>query len=251
MDWHKRFLQQAAWTRELRRYLFEEAGFAGARRVLEVGCGSGAVLMDLLPGRAGGGSVTTTVHGLDIDRTRLVEARQHVPEAVLTCGDALRLPYPGGTFEISFCHYLLLWVRDPLQALLEMKRVTRPGGAVLALAEPDHDSRQDEPAALAALGRWQTASLRRQGADPGLGSRLAELFRQAGLPPVEAGTIRRGTGRLLTQAEWELEWKVLEADLAGSVPPKELQRLKNLDEQAWQRGQRLLHVPTHYAWGRV
>jgi len=36
MEWHKRFVQQAAWTRELRLYLFKRAGMPTARRVLEV-----------------------------------------------------------------------------------------------------------------------------------------------------------------------------------------------------------------------
>jgi ubiquinone/menaquinone biosynthesis C-methylase UbiE len=44
MNWHNRFLQQAGWTRDLRTYLFAQAGIERARRVLEVGCGTGAVL---------------------------------------------------------------------------------------------------------------------------------------------------------------------------------------------------------------
>ena len=88
-------------------------------------------------------------------------------------------------FDITFCHFLLLWVQHPLQALSEMQRVTRPGGFVLALAEPDYDHRLDTPASLTLLGRWQAESLRRQGADPGIGARLADLFRQTGLQIVE------------------------------------------------------------------
>ena len=241
MDWHSRFLQQAAWTRDLRIYLFQQAGLTRARRLLEVGCGTGAILSDL--------ATPAAIHGLDFDPARLAEARTHVPAAQLVCGNALSLPYPSEIFDITFCHFLLLWVRDPLQALLEMKRVTRPGGAVLALAEPDHDSRVDEPAALAVLGGWQTESLRRQGADPGLGRRLSALFQQAGLRLLEAGNIQRGGERLPAPEERGLEWAVLEADLAGWIPPQELGRLKGLDEQAWQRGERVLHVPTYFAWG--
>ena len=269
MDWHSRFLQQAAWTRDLRTYLFERAGLTRARRVLEVGCGTGAILSGL--------ATPAVVHGLDLEPACLVEARAHVPAAALVCGDALALPYPSSMFDITFCHFLLLWVRDPLLALIEMKRVTRPGGALLALAEPDYDSRVDKPDALAPLGRWQAESLRRQGADPGLGSRLADLFHQAGIQPIETGTLhsspgssigginsgssissrisygtgREGGERLPASAERELEWEVLESDLAGWVPAQEIRRMKLLDKQAWERGERVLHVPTYFAWGKI
>jgi SAM-dependent methyltransferase len=243
MDWHSRFLQQAAWTRDLRAYLFECAGLTRAQQVLEVGCGTGAIIADL--------TTPAAVHGLDLEFARLPEARTHVPAATLTCGNALAMPYPSMVFDITFCHFLLLWVCDPLQALLEMKRVTRPGGAVLALAEPDYDSRVDKPAAFVPLGRWQAESLRRQGAHPGLGSRLAGLFRQAGIQLSETGTLQEGGGCLPVSAERDLEWSVLEADLDGWVPVQEIHKMKVLDEQAWKRGERVLHVPTHFAWGKV
>jgi SAM-dependent methyltransferase len=243
VPWHARFVQQAAWTRSLRDYAFERAGLAAARRVLEVGCGTGAVLAGL--------ETPAAVHGLDLDRARLDEARPHAPRAALACGDALRLPYVSQAFDLAFCHFLLLWVGDPLAALLEMKRVTRPGGYVLALAEPDHTRRVDRPESLAALGRWQAEALRRQGADPGLGARLAELFHQAGIPPLETGTLRGSSDGPPGPAERELEWAVLEADLAGAVPARELRRLKALDERAWRRGERVLQVPTHFTYGRV
>jgi SAM-dependent methyltransferase len=243
VNWHARFLQQASWTRELRSYLFEAAGLEQAERVLEVGCGTGAVLADLHPRAA--------VHGLDLEPGRLAEAHLHAPAAWLACGDALQLPYPSGVFDLTFCHFLLLWVGDPLAALLEMRRVTRPGGSVLALAEPDYEHRIDQPDSLAPLGRWQTESLRRQGADPGLGARLAELFDRAGVRPVETGSLHGPAKRPPLPGEREMEWAVLEADLAGSVRSQEIQKMKRLDEQAWQRGERVLFVPTYFAWGRA
>jgi SAM-dependent methyltransferase len=202
MDWHSRFMQQAAWTHDLRVHLFERAGLNQARRVLEVGCGTGAILsnifpspkntLELLPQNRDFPTPFASLHGLDLESSRLVSARLLVPAAALVCGDALKLPYPLKEFDITFCHFLLLWVAEPLLALQEMKRVTRPGGSVLALAEPDYESRQDKPAAFAPLGRWQVESLRQQGADPGIGSRLADLFRQAGIQPIETGTLRKG-----------------------------------------------------------
>jgi len=252
MDWHKRFLQQASWTRDLRLYLFEQAGLTQASRVLEVGCGTGAIISSL--------ETSATIHGLDLEFSHLSEARIHSASAALICGNALDLPYPCGVFDITFCHYLLLWVSDPQRVLLEMRRVTRSGGAVLALAEPDYISRVDKPDALVPLGYWQTESLRKQGADPGIGSQLEVLFRKAGIPPIETGPLqyssdfstRHGEDRYLkTLKDRELEWAVLEEDITGWIPAKEIQRLKILDEEAWERGERVLHVPTYFAWGKV
>jgi SAM-dependent methyltransferase len=243
MDWHKRYIQQAAWSKELRNYLFERSGMDLARRVLEVGCGTGAILSDL--------DTPAAVLGVDLEHACLREARLHAPQARFACGDALSLPFATDVFDIVLCHFLLLWVQDPLQALLEMKRVTRSGGSILALAEPDYNGRVDKPDALAPLGRWQAESLQLQGADPGLGMRLAQLFHQAGLQIIETGTLRIDKGNPHTPRDRDLEWAVMEADLAGSVLAEELQQLKVLDERAWEDGERVLYVPTYFAWGRV
>ncbi|NOY97662.1 MAG: class I SAM-dependent methyltransferase [Chloroflexi bacterium] len=241
--WHRRFTQQAGWTRELRAYLFRQAGLDRARRVLEVGCGTGAILADL--------PASAALHGLDLNLPRLTLARIHAPAASLANGDALALPYPSRTFDATLCHFLLLWAVDPLQALCEMARVTRPGGALLALAEPDYSGRIDQPPELSQLGQWQAESLRRQGADPDLGRGLAELFERAGIAPVETGTISRGESDPPAPDERALEWAVLESDLGGFVPAEVLSKMKELDETAWERGERVVYVPTYYAWGRV
>jgi SAM-dependent methyltransferase len=238
-------MQQASWTRPLRDYLFEQVGLARTERLLEVGCGTGAVLSEL-PART-----QAMVHGLDLAPMHLAQAAIHAPTAHLICGDAHALPYPNGTFQVTYCHFLLLWVRDPVRALGEMKRVTCRDGGVLALAEPDYGQRIDRPEELAILGRWQTESLRQQGADPNLGRQLGELFSQAGIQIIECGSLPEGSPIRLTPEERELEWAVLEADLAEKVPWDELEKLKPLERKAWERGARRLYVPTYFAWGRA
>jgi len=242
MDWHKRYTQQSTWTRNLRAYLFEKAGLSNARRVLEVGCGTGAILHELV--------TPASLHGLDINPSALMECRVHAPGAALICGNALSLPYSSKSFDIVYCHFLLLWVGNPLQALLEMKRVTKAGGHILAFAEPDYSNRIDKPEELIPLGKWQTESLKRQGADPSFGARLAESFFEAGIKLHETGTIQ-GVKKEPPPEEWEIEWAVIESDVAGSVPGKDIQKMKALDQQARERGDRLLHVPTYFAWGQV
>lgn len=242
MNWHTRYTQQAAWTRDLRAYIFNKINLDNSTHLLEVGCGTGAVLSELPP--------HISHHGLDLDPAALAQCRLHAPAASLTCGDALSLPFPNESFDLVYCHFLLLWVADPLQALFEMKRVTRPGGHVIAFAEPDYSNRVDKPIELAPLGKWQADSLRKQGADPGFGARLAESFFEAGIRLIETGAIQGGEGEASPE-EWEMEWAVIEADLAGSVPGEDIQNMKLLDKAARGRGERVLHVPTHFAWGRV
>ena len=242
MDWHRRYLQQAQWTRDLRAYLFAKASLNAASRVLEVGCGTGALLSEF--------PHPIRLHGLDIDPAALAQCRVHAPSVALVQGDALQLSYASETFDLVYCHFLLLWVKDPLQVLLEMKRLAKPGAAVIAFAEPDYSARVDEPRELARLGQWQAESLQRQGADPGLGARLADLFFRAGIEIVETGTIQ-SADRDPSPDEWEVEWAVIQSDLAGFIPSDELQKMKELDQQARSRGKRVLHVPTYFAWGQA
>jgi ubiquinone/menaquinone biosynthesis C-methylase UbiE len=242
MNWHTRYAQQANWTRELRSYIFERTGLQNAQQVLEVGCGTGAILSALPEG--------PEIHGLDIDHAALVECGRHAPGARRVQGSALELCYPDHSFDIVYSHFLLLWVGDPLKALQEMKRVVKSGGYVIAFAEPDYLNRVDKPEELIHLGKWQTDALRRQGADPGLGARLAELFFEAGIKIRETGTIQN-TEQAPSLEEGKIEWKVIESDLHGRVPDQEFQRMKALDQQARQQGRRILYVPTYFAWGQL
>jgi SAM-dependent methyltransferase len=242
MDWHRRYVQQARWTRTLRAYIFEQAHLGESSQVLEVGCGTGAILSDI--------PIPVSLHGLDRDSDALAQCRIHASSACLVQGDALQLPYADQSCDFVYCHYLLLWVRDPLQALVEMRRVAKPGALVAAFAEPDYRARVDEPAELVPLGEWQTESLIRQGADAGLGRRLANLFDQAGIKVRETGPLQTMESDPSPE-EWEMEWAVIEADLTGFVSREDLQRMKALDQQARARGERVMHVPTYFAWGQA
>jgi SAM-dependent methyltransferase len=243
-DWRRRYQQQAGWTRQTRLYLANQLDFAHARRILDVGCGTGALFPDLLAGTA------ARLHGLDIDLESLRLARKHHPQPSLTCGDALRLPYPAGSFTITLCHFLLLWLPNPASALNEMVRVTHTGGYVCILAEPDYGGRIDYPPALEKVGILQAEALRDQGADPLIGRKLPALLSQSGLQDVQVALIGGHWSQPPHPDDLALEWAVLEEDLHGRLSNAALERYRQQDTAAWQRCERLLYIPTFYAWGQ-
>lgn len=240
-SWHAWFTHQATWTQDTRQWLYTQVGLPTARSVLEVGCGTGVIAGEIA--RQG-----PAVVGLDIDAAMLAVARREAPAGRYVQGDALALPFPDDTFDVALCHYLLLWLADPIQGLREMARVVRPGGVVLACAEPDYGGRIDHPPELAPLGQLQAESLRRQGADPSIGRKLGELLAAAGLETT-VGTMAGQWARPSPES-LAAEWAMRRHDLAGMLSESELDRLEGLDREAAESGRRVLFVPTFYAWGR-
>jgi len=245
--WHARFMLQARWTQEIRRYIANRLGLDAARqaglRFLEVGCGTGALFAEL--------EAWGSPYGLDLDREFLNYAASAAPRARLVQSDANQNPFAPGSFDLVLCHYFLLWVANPLEVLSEMRRVTRPGGYVLALAEPDHAGRIDYPPYLDRLGQLQTEALLRQGAAVDRGRQLSGLFVQAGLQAVESGLLGGHWAHPQPVEESKSEWEMLRYDLNEQEDPGELFRLQEQDRAAWENGSRVLFVPTFYAWGQV
>jgi len=242
-EWHSRFQVQANWTRAVRRHFASQYSLNSALRILEVGCGTGVILAEARQNPLG------QMHGADLRLDFLRRAHENHPENKFTCADGMRLPYRAGAFDAVFCHYLLLWVKNPLVILTEMRRVTRRGGAILAFAEPDYGGRIDFPDDLAEIGRLQAESIQNQGADPQFGRKLRGMMVQSGLKNVEAGLLGGSWFGSPAQSERQSEWSVLEGDLSGIIDRDEWERLKKIDAQAWESGERILFVPTFYAAG--
>lgn len=246
IDWHQRFRQQATWTKPLRDYLFNQASLASARRVLEVGCGTGVVLSELEQNYVG------SLFGLDLDLGLLSKAVHHTSHTYLLQSDGHAIPFPKDAFDITFCHFLLLWVKEPIQVVSEMARITRPGGHIMALAEPDYGGRIDYPVELEQVGLWQRNSLRLQGAEPYLGRQLADIFTKAGVKDVQTGVLG-GEWKGDSTEDWISEWSVVEQDLKwlkNDESLAQLESLKHLNRESRKAGVRVLYVPTFYAWGR-
>ncbi|HEY0510928.1 MAG TPA: methyltransferase domain-containing protein [Thermoanaerobaculia bacterium] len=97
-----------------------------ADRLLDVGCGSGALLHRLA------GSHSARLSGVDPVPEMLAVARRKLPpEVELREGWAERLPFETGRFDVVVSCNVFHYIRQPELALREMGRVLRPGGRLV------------------------------------------------------------------------------------------------------------------------
>ncbi|RMG21114.1 MAG: methyltransferase domain-containing protein [Deltaproteobacteria bacterium] len=159
--------RQAAQLASVRSRLLRRARIARRRRVLDLGCGWGAVTGDLRR-RAGG----IVVAG---DRHLRAAATAGAPAV---CADAHALPFRRAAFDLVFTHFVWLWLRDPAHVLAEIDRVLAPGGALVAV-EADFGGLIAHPPEVDLSAVWQEA-LASAGADPFIGRTLPPRFASAG-----------------------------------------------------------------------
>lgn len=98
---------------------------------LDVGCGNGAFTEMVVGHRA-----PASVHGVDPSEEQLAfaRARPALHDAKFRHGDAMRLPYPDGMFDIAIMPLVIFFVPEPAIGVSEMARVVRAGGTVAAYA---------------------------------------------------------------------------------------------------------------------
>jgi SAM-dependent methyltransferase len=153
---------------------------------IDLGCGPRGVI-ELLHARVSPGG---RVVGLDSNPTHVAMARELVAERRLSDveivgGDARHTGLHGDSFDLVHARTVLITLPEPEQVLTEMVRLARPGGWVASL-EPDceHSIYYPHHPVFDRLHALFMATFSRNGADPLIGRRLGELYRQAGLEDV-------------------------------------------------------------------
>jgi SAM-dependent methyltransferase len=162
----------------------ELADVRAGQRVLDVGCGPGALTGQLVQ-RLGSGSVSV----IDPSASFVAAIRSRFPEIDVQCGIAERLPFADGIFDAALAQLVVHFMADPVAGLAEMGRVTRPGGLVAACVW-DHAGGTGPLATF-----WQAVhdldptardEAELAGAREG---HLAELSAAAGLQQIESGSL--------------------------------------------------------------
>lgn len=177
------------------------AGLAGVRRgqrVLDVGCGPGALTAELVS-RVGAGAVSAA----EPSAAFAAAARDRLPGVDVRLAAAERLPFPDGAFDAVLAQLVVHFMADPVQGLREMARVSRPGGVVAACV-------WDHAGGRGPLGAFWRAV---REVDPGAGDEsglpgvregdLASLFARAGLARVQAATLAVSVRHASFEQWWE------------------------------------------------
>jgi ubiquinone/menaquinone biosynthesis C-methylase UbiE len=213
--------------------LLDRIGLRPGDRAIDVGCGPRGIIELLAERVSPGGQVV----GLDGDPAHVamaseLVASQGLRDVEIVCADARHTGLESDSFDLVHARTLLITLPEPGEVLTEMVRLARPGGKVAGM-EPDTEAAICYPPSQAfdRLREIFTVAFSRNGADPHLGRRMAELYRQAGLDDVtveaRAGVYPPGHSR-----------RTIRADLVRSMRPQILdmgladeQELDQLDAQ--------------------
>src|SRR5438128_2448170 len=107
--------------------LADFAGIASGQRVLDVGCGTGALTAELVR-RVGPAAVSA----VDPSESFVVAARERHPRVDVLRAAAEQLPYGDESFDAALAQLVVHFMADPVAGLREMVRVTRTQGVVAA-----------------------------------------------------------------------------------------------------------------------
>jgi SAM-dependent methyltransferase len=232
-------LQMGRWSRRLAPRFVDFAGIGNARRVLDVGCGTGNLALFM----AQRDPALARVHGIDVCPAYVEYARRRSDDARLQfqIGNACALPFSDGHFDHTLAMLALQFVPRAELAVHEMRRVTRRGGTVAAAT---WDTRGgyvalrlvlDAAAMLDESGRAQrAAAYTRPMSRPG---DLARVWADAGLDNVlqDSVTIRMEFGSFadfwapIAGKEGPVAAYVAGLDSEGRVRLREAVRLAYLD----------------------
>jgi SAM-dependent methyltransferase len=193
-DAYDRFMGR--YSQQLSPQLADLAGIHRGQRVLDVGCGPGALTAELVR-RVGEDAVSA----VDPSESFVAAARARFPGVEVQSATAERLPFADGAFDAVIAQLVVHFMTDAVAGLREMKRVTSSGGSIAACVW-DHAG---ERAPLTVF--WRAArELDPHARDESdlAGAReghLGELFAAAGISSVEETSLE-ATGEFASFDEW-------------------------------------------------
>lgn len=112
----------------------ERAGVKLGGRILDDGCGSGGTALSLA--EEGELAVGLDLHARFRGSGTRLQGEKGISHAGFVQGDAVRLPFRDGSFDLVFSHSVIEHVASATGYLSECRRVLRPGGALYLSTAP-------------------------------------------------------------------------------------------------------------------
>ena len=168
----------------LARRFFDVVDASPGQRLLDVGCGPGA-LTRLLVDRVGASGVAA----VDPSEAFVEAARARLPGVDVRRAAAEELPYADRTFDATFAQLVVHFMANPVAGLREMARVTKRRGVVAACVW-DNAGGAGPLSPLWRAARALDPDVRDESG--GAGAReghLAELAREAGLARIKSSRL--------------------------------------------------------------
>ncbi len=201
-------MAQTEWLGSIHQQLKDIAGSWQGKNVLDVGCGTGRLLLK-------GKNEANKLSGIDLSvgmikfARSLFETSTGKADSQFLVGDAYHLPFPERSFDYSFATLVIFLLPEPETALKELKRVTLPEGATVML-NPGPDMNEEKARAYAekhgmegfekeSLLTWANVSTRRhrwQEED------FSEILSSIGARHTQHTPVLDGLG-LITRVEWK------------------------------------------------
>jgi len=186
-------------------------------RILEVGCGNGAVARAVARAVPG----IRNLVAIDASAELIAEAQQQTDNALpvnFQVADAHQLPFPDASFDRCYATETFVILPDPYRALLELVRATRPGGS-LCLWESDCDAHAMQSSDLE-LSRRLMRFVGDHEFNGAVGRQLIGWLKELGwqVEVVAAVPVSDGSGFL---TNWLLDEWIGDAVEAGVVTPAE------------------------------
>ena len=156
--------------------------------LLDVGCGPASITADLAARVAPGRVVALDAAAGALEAARATLRERGLSEQVeVTSGDVMALPFEDASFDVVHAHQVLQHLADPVGALAEMRRLTRPGGMV-AVRDAVYSAMTwfPEPAGMEQWRSVYMSTARANGGEPDAGSRLLSWAREAGFTDASA-----------------------------------------------------------------
>ena len=174
------------------------AGVEAGQRVLDVGCGPGALTAELVR-RLG----PQAVSAVDPSEPFVAAARERHPGVDVLLAAAEDLPHGDGAFDAALSQLVVHFMSDPVAGLAEMARVTRPDGVVAGCVWDLAGGRAPISPFWRAARELDPGAHDESGLPGARAGHLAELLEAAGVRDVEEAEVAASVEHETFEDWWE------------------------------------------------